>query len=163
MKLAAGRELDALVAEKVMGWKWWKYPAPNRKQRLLTIIAPPVKDGRGFANHIDRIWQPSDCLTPRFSDWDSIMWSDDGFEIWQRGLPHYSTDIAAAWQVVEKLLEILPQGGIHIEHLDYQGWSVSMCFKKAEGGWDGWVDAETIPLAICLAALAAAEAVAEEA
>lgn len=59
----AGRELDALVAEKVMGWEVdrsanrliWLFVAPNGKRGDITICPP------------------------------------------------YSTDIAAAWQVVERM------------------------------------------------------------
>jgi hypothetical protein len=69
--------------------------------------------------------------------------------------PDYSENIAAAWPVVEKLIEILPQGDIHIEHLNHEEWGVSTCYDKDEGGWDGFVTADTAPLAICLAALKA--------
>lgn len=105
----AGRELDALVAEKVMGWVC----ICERKHQLC-----PVHDS------------------------------------------YYSTDIAAAWQVVERL--------------KHDGWNVSI------GGDNGWgctfykvlvrgndaftstwteshgpINAENAPLAICLAALKA--------
>jgi hypothetical protein len=57
-ELPAGRELDALVAERVLGLRiddaWFQHP--------------------------------------------------DGRRVSSDGLPHYSTDIAAAWQVVDKLL-----------------------------------------------------------
>lgn len=68
----AGRELDALIAERVMGWKIWKYLGPmGPTQRLappkLTFSLKP-----GAINEIPEI-------------------------------PSYSTDIAAAWLVVEKI------------------------------------------------------------
>lgn len=62
-----GRELDALVAEKVMG--------------LQVKHLPPQE---GLTRHEEFTRQ---CLN---------------FE-YQRDIPHYSTDIAAAWMVVEKL------------------------------------------------------------
>lgn len=119
------RERDALIAERVMEWKWWKYPAPNHSDgQLLTLIAPPVVEGRGFANHVNQIWQPSNNQEPRFSNWDCIMWSDDGFETWQRGLPHYFVDIAAAWQVIEKMQELglTKQFGDIFQHSMYFNW-----------------------------------------
>ena len=103
MALKAGRELDALVAEKVMG-------------------LPGAAVG-GWYN-------------PNLLD----------------GPPPYSTDIAAAWEVVEKLLEL----GWHVDIED--GWCVIVY-----GGRDGKADSEmevgeTAPEAICLAALEAVKA-----
>jgi hypothetical protein len=50
--------------------------------------------------------------------------------------PHYSTDIAAAWQVVEKLLALVENQDIHIEHLamgdEENSWGVSTCFELGE-------------------------------
>ena len=62
--MKAGRELDALVAEKVMGWTW---------------------DGK-------TAWSPT----------GSRLWMVRKDPYWW--LPYYSTDIAAAWEVVEKLV-----------------------------------------------------------
>lgn len=64
--------------------------------------------------------------------------------------PHYSTDISAAWQVVEKLIA---------DH-----WEPAIDFEKQRGQWcaefsDGTIImrsfADTATLAICLAALKA--------
>jgi Phage ABA sandwich domain len=75
--------------------------------------------------------------------------------------PRYSTDIAAAWQIVEKLIAITPQQDLHIEHWYHEedetsGWQISSCYELGE--WKDWVQAETLPLAICLAALKASRA-----
>jgi len=70
--------------------------------------------------------------------------------------PYYSSDIEAAWQVVEKLLSLLPNQDFHIEHWadeDISNWQVSSCYQLGE--WMDWVRAETLPHAICLAALKA--------
>ena len=67
-ELNPGRELDALVAEKVMGWKPYMFPNPIH----------------GFG-------QPSELLM----DAESAIELDL--------IPRYSTDIAAAWKVVEKV------------------------------------------------------------
>ena len=92
--LAAGRELDALVAEKVMGWV----------------------PGAGFAN--DTYWS-------------------------------FSTDIAAAWQVIEKMLN----DGYGTSIADGpHGWSVA--FGSTEKPFAD-ADGDTPALAICRAALAA--------
>jgi hypothetical protein len=62
--------------------------------------------------------------------------------------PAYSTDIAAAWLVVEKLIDEMPQDGFHLE-FDENSWVVGL---RAAGGW---VRALTAPLAIVRAALLA--------
>lgn len=59
-----------------------------------------------------------------------------------RTVPHYSTQIADAWLVVEKLLET--NDHVDIERWCWAGWDVAF------GG--ACATADTAPLAICLAA-----------
>lgn len=107
-ELTAGRELDALVAEKVMGW------APR---------------DAGAGDRLIYVGAWAHC----------------------ESLPHYSTDIAAAWQVVEKLAA----DGLYV-HVGY-------CLGRTEASVNSPLDiidnayAPTAPLAICLAALKALE------
>jgi hypothetical protein len=71
-------------------------------------------------------------------------------------VPAYSYDIAAAWQVVEKLAPSEPWAGVHFNlYRCAHGYQATF-----EGGADGeeWKAeecADTAPLAICLAALKA--------
>jgi Phage ABA sandwich domain len=68
-------------------------------------------------------------------------------------LPHYSTDIAAAWQVVEKLREQFP---IVVLQFEPEGCSVEVNTDKATPSYYRIVAdvfADTAPLAICRAAL----------
>jgi hypothetical protein len=67
----AGRELDALVAEKVMGW----------------------------VSH-DWFWTTPDS---RQVDFPEILKHDDRDD--SDGLPHYSTAIKVAWEVIRKMME----------------------------------------------------------
>lgn len=99
--MKAGRELDALVAEKVMGW--------NCELR--------------------------ECHTRK------VLHSEYG------GPPHYSTDIADAWLVVEKI----DQQVTVTKCAD--GWLVTIDDYFCHGGVE--IMAGTAPLAICLAALKA--------
>lgn len=108
----AGRELDALIAEKVMGLQ------------------------------VDAL----------------------GYVVTQRGkvegeLPFYSTDIAAAWEVVERTglqIEIqspgAPCNGDEYEN-DSDNWRVECRLKSSDRS--SFAEATTAPLAICLAALKA--------
>lgn len=73
-----------------------------------------------------------------------------------RPWPHYSTDIAAAWLVVEAMeargsaLELVDR--IHLSGTGERWWC---CFKGKM--WGQPEKADTAPLAICRAALAALE------
>ena len=106
--MEAGRELDALVAEKIMGLG--QYHTPETHYEVIGCGA-----GCSF------------CIPPP-----------------------YSTDIAAAWQVVEKL----SMSGF---------WIIKSCRVSAPGK-DDWIEwdvmyqnqraiADALPFAICLAAL----------
>jgi hypothetical protein len=68
------------------------------------------------------------------------------------GCPRYSTKVAAAWEVVEKMTST------------HYTFALSVFWKNrhpaeamfgSEWGWDVTLSAETVPLAICRAALAA--------
>lgn len=120
--LQAGRDLDALIAEKVLGWKWIKIAG-------LRLLVPPNFNNRGGI---------------------SLMSRKDPYQF----LPHFSTSIQIAWQVVEK----------------FDFWDLTKTIsgeyraklrRKVDGKVAGYVlgesTAPTAPLAICLAALAALE------
>jgi hypothetical protein len=102
-QLRAGRELDALVAEKVMG----ELDKINEREFHLMI--------------------PSGAT-----------------------LPHYSTRIEDAWQVVEKLAT--DDVYICIDRYDNKTWQ---CIIDLDGMSEIVGSVTTAPLAICLAALKA--------
>lgn len=113
--MEAGRELDALVAEKVMGHK--------------------VKWGRSR-------FYPLDYDTPFFDE-----------QPLKRSIPNYSTDIAAAWEVVEKLKEqTAPERDIEIGCYSFYRVSIVDAATEAE---IAVMENDSAPLAICLAALKA--------
>ena len=127
-----GREFDALVAEKVFDDPW-----------------PLVK----------LVFQPSDYL--HLGPWWCIEALDKSANSFiNRTLPRYTTDIAAAWPVFEKLRMMLPGQEIMLYYCD--GWSVgSLCQAPSTieiGDWFGEVEpVATAPHAICLAAKAVEE------
>ena len=111
-KLEAGPELDALVAEKVMGWRM------IRNDPLLSHTGWIDGDGRKRTRY-----DP----------------------------PPYSTDIAAAWEVLEKFpwFRIDNRG-------DYEGNQAFMVELSDDAkNLSGKMWAPTAPLAICRAALRA--------
>ncbi len=102
-----GKELDALIAEKVMGLAVEKF-----------MINPPKPTG----------WVKLKLDT-----------NSKSFE-----LPKYSTDISAAWEVVEKFVPL------SLDHTD-GNWRCGIA-KEGEVYHAG---AESAPHAICIAALKA--------
>lgn len=100
--MKAGRELDALIAEKVMG------------------IEPHII----------------------------------GIENMMIYLP-YSTDISAAWEVVEKMISIRPEKEPNAEFALVQRSKEWLCGYELYESWYCSASALTAPHAICLAALKA--------
>lgn len=106
--MKAGRELDALIAGKVMGWK---HRGPH----------------------------------PLFGT--EVWASDKGDNL----LPHFSTDIAAAWTVVDKLRE----EWIVTAEIDSTQCVIGLGHNYASTPEELRASAATAPHAICLAALKA--------
>jgi hypothetical protein len=119
--LPAGRDLDELIAEKVMGW----IPGPCT----------------GHTIELPGGWGCDECTAE--GQW--------GFQGHHTKLPRqYSTDIAAAWEVVEKLQKewiVIING-----YQDKWDVEVNMSGKYVSEVYES---ALTAPHAICLAALEA--------
>jgi hypothetical protein len=121
-----GRELDKLIAERVMGQTVGR------------------KNFDGFGGRAG----------------DPIILTPGGPYNWEE-CPDYSTDIAAAWEVVEKLLAE-PGKGFEISvghmfkrHKDKSETKYWECFIEDEKERRFIEEADTAPHAICLAALKA--------
>lgn len=118
-----GRELDALIAEKVMGF------VVNRREG-----GPWHLVGAGFQFH-------GRCCGS--------------------GLPKYSEDISAAWEVVVKMREV-PAGTLNNFHM--VGYAYNRTYAAfvpglpEEGDYSEGNGEHCTPLAICLAALKAVDA-----
>lgn len=111
--MAAGGDLDAAIAEKVMGWT-----------ALFQV------DGNGL--------------------WAGLS---DGSER-PAYVPSYSTDIAAAWQVVENLRARGCEFSLSERATDESAWH---CAFFPKGGSCGIGFGGTVPEVICIAALDAVE------
>ncbi len=117
--MEAGRELDALVAEKVMGWR-------------------DVRPGH-YTGSPGTMYGKA----PQPQPWDSPQDRTKGVSF----VPFYSTKIADAWEVIEKLADRDPMIAMWGYEDGTAGW-----FCDFEGIKD---HARTAPHAICLAALKA--------
>lgn len=123
-----GRELDALIALKVMGWgisSTTKYPG---KPVLIRSIAPP-KDCEGI--DLDRYAN---------EEWDLTFLHSEA--------PNFSTDISAAWEVLERMKE----KGAEINVGFYREWDCTLDYPI---GCNWREVGKTAPEAICKAALVA--------
>lgn len=127
--MKAGRELDALIAEKVMGWK-----------KLYRKDYTNVGD-----------WHGLDWM---YENKQSAIYYD------AQTCPSYSVDIAAAWEVVEKLSANRPLSTtLHVLASPGGNYCVNIFqnFMDSYGQWRqkdlGYVVEDTVPHAICLAAL----------
>lgn len=82
--LAPGRELDAIVAERCMGWRRARspYTTKERKPRPMSILVPP--GDRELAH-----WQ--------------VLTGQEVPDTTYHNVPRYSTDVAIAWDVLGTL------------------------------------------------------------
>ena len=145
--MKAGRELDALIAEKVMGWKLFRVGYCGTDDET-------PEQGK-YEKALDR------------AGFDSVgwyVWTGGKVVLWEDGFTKehcFSTNIADAWEVVEKLgrwrgfdfMLVMPdpEQTFHL-HTYEAGW-----YEATNDGPERRVvsDADTAPLAICLAALKA--------
>jgi len=126
-EMPAGREMDVLIAEKVMGYTLSELSLPAYPKYKLFDI-----ESGEFSGYVKEV-------------------------------PHYSTDIADAWEVVKRMpipfkLEKCWEKAYQIGP---EGWSACWCTdadcegcnenSRCTNGDDAW--AETAPLAICRCAL----------
>ena len=154
----AGRELDALVAERVFGHKGLGYYGPSLDgstwEHGKSVWYATKREAQDCYR---RYWEMKHKDNPRgYMDPDD----EDAFYLlrWEDGwgplsVPEYSTSIAAAWEVVEKLATTELYKGHDITICGHIGkWSVDFASDDAK---NYTVDAASLPLAICLAALKA--------
>ncbi len=128
-----GRELDALVAEKVMSWEW--VSAEGEDPADLPCLVGPG---------------PADCFYPRVAERYPELPTAGGT------LPAYSTDIAAAWTVVEKMRQHSEPRFRTLRLVAYSYNRTYATFDSSEDS-DDWAEGNgehATEFAICLAGLA---------
>ena len=154
LALPAGQELDMLVAEKLFGWRWWRWqPYSYGGASEMPVHAT------WYGSAADPIFVPPHRFFGPTVDWhDFPGWKPkpwDGKEElaivgMRTDLPDYSTDIAAAWLLLEK---------IGYPSLIGNGWSDGKSKGKhschIEGQKQITCFADSVPLAICRACLLA--------
>ncbi|XHX80870.1 MAG: hypothetical protein RBJ76_13325 [Stenomitos frigidus ULC029] len=138
-------EVDLLVAEHLLGWRWLKFTSPTSGV-LCTGIFPPDAPDRVFPNGWAERWVPSDATQPRFSNWQTPIWCDAGE--WQSGIPEASNDWA--------FMGTLQKQFTHVEifrQRDTDSWVVWL-FETTDETKPGFRGCQqTAPLTFCDAAL----------
>jgi len=154
-EVPAGRELDALISEQVMGipvvchdWPCGYSPDCGEYEAAMFVLK---QDGKYISNSE---WNNSrGPVVAEYLDLD-YGWPPyedagicGGLIAHVEPVPFYSADIAAAWQIVEKLIA---NGATPQIYFSFGQWWVRL------SGLGAAVGSETLPLAICRAALEAA-------
>jgi hypothetical protein len=137
LAMEAGPKMDALVAERVMGWERGGADDHTR---------PAHRESKDFPG---TILNDFDSKGPH----DYLTSPGPGGRVYFCGcpssadLPSYTTSIADAWEVVEKLRK---NGTLELIDYGSEGWGLYYENRKAAS-----VDAQavTAPLAICTVAL----------
>jgi hypothetical protein len=124
----AGREMDAWIAEHVMGWEWWRSRHTGRR----CLYAPGKNE--------EWMQELATGDEPLVADWKMIS------------IPRFSADIAAAFEVVEKIKDTFAKGeGFELWwNPSEKFWEV--CLEQDYDSCKKTVTADTAPLAICRAA-----------
>lgn len=150
VELVTGRALDALVAEKVMGL--------HREDIAAGSLRTPY--GTPFPTCDAALFFTPEGLQEYQTDFrfENNMFLLD-IEHPERGhwdiLPHYSTDIAAAWQIVDHLRS--GERGFNLFAANSASFPAWIATFYPDAYEDHEAAADTAPMAICLAALAALE------
>jgi hypothetical protein len=121
-RFSAGRELDIVVAEHVMGWQ-----IETDKAKVKRMSEYISADPQG------RWWR-----TPEGG--------------WDNNPPPYSSDLRAAWRVVERMAQ---QG--QSLYLVQSGADNRVAFDITSAAAPVYVVGETVMMAVCKAALAASQ------
>lgn len=135
------RELDAQVAVKVMGWNVWE-----SKHGYFNVELPTGERYTPFfGKQIFKYDPETGKKLPKPNWWEDCQ-----------QIPFYSTDIGAAWEVIDVLWK-LRSARIIVVRLAYDRYRVEVGGRQtADKKWVADVaEADTAPLAICRAALLA--------
>ena len=162
----AGRELDALIAEKVMGMKVLGNETCVYVEGDATVHIGTDPKGWSCFAEIGPVVAGEYCRCEEYKDdseYKDFTWKYDHLEVCLKPVPNYSTSIADAWLVVEKLRSAQPSWHLIINDTSGPCYRARFYALYGVGKFDidQWVRdpnddftvwAETAPLAICLAA-----------
>jgi hypothetical protein len=126
----AGRELDAEVAERVMGFR-----------RVVAMLWSHTEEAGADVPILVPPWEPG--------EWNFVNRRIDELHF----VPHYNTKIADAWQVIERM----EYRGYQWQMECWDDGRYACRFYRVQPASDaeGWKAGRDVPRVICRAALAA--------
>lgn len=134
------RELDAIVAKELLGWKLWR-----SKHGYWDVTGP---DGERFTTCVDPYGPKFDPETGKKNpdyDKEPVLWVED------MGIPEFSSSLDASIALVER---VLPGWDWHVARLDDNEFSAAVAtWNNSEDS--GAAHAKTPPLALLTALLKA--------
>lgn len=135
--MPAGREMDALIAEKIFNFKWYYRDGDKHPDFGWLLNPQKVIESNGHPTWPVGPLVESKLPLNHSADYPSIL--------------PYSMDITAAWQVAEKF----DQGIALFRNLWANGKWYWHCHigGSINGPGESWAEELTAPLAICRAAL----------
>jgi hypothetical protein len=142
LALVPGREMDALVAEKVMGWTGRKtvYQWFDRKRHEYPLIIFAI-GGEGMGSYETFVDGEGNKI--QYGNPHKVFFT-----------PNYSTDIAAAWEIIRKL----NKKDIYLEVKQWFGQELWIRLWTGSGALKSSLNLKSIdafPEGICKAALLA--------
>lgn len=146
----SGRQLDAKVAEEALGWERTTWEKGKK-------VAFHLGGGGELPREFTFLARPEHSPVEHYR---SEQVEEVG-ELLALDLPHFSTDMSAAWEVAERFnIGVFPHPDVGGEYYiaGWQGRNDRTAWMEAwlYGGEGTWAKAETAPEAICRAALKAA-------
>lgn len=168
--MKAGREMDALVAEKVMGIEpcdnWIGYTWDNelsvscvKHSNIIQRECYPTRVYGLFGEYDLKDHLPSDFGSGPLPEWfrDNASEWDESLYLEDRAVPPpYSTSISSAWEVVEKLAERWLHVDVCSTPDEHPTKFICVVRQPDKLLFLEWrADEDSAPLAICLAALRA--------
>jgi hypothetical protein len=135
LNMSAGREMDALIAERVMGWTPWV----EKRGEYDYVIWQRNGDKEPWFSH--RGWETHKSRYSKLIKYDSHYHIEVGLHKFSSG------GYDEAFEVVEKMKS--DGWEFYFEWKD-KPWAL---FENDECLLDKYADADTVPLAICKAAL----------
>jgi len=161
--MEAGHELDALIAEKVMGLevaRGCRFKPNYETEKALNSWVEPKQDEYFTPGKIAGWRESYSIIRPGIT----VRRPDDNEIAYHDACPEYSTDITAAWEVVEKMssydFDVSISLSSKLSSDDLERWYCDMTHGDDNAPWREdykfiQVWAPTAPHAICLAALSA--------
>ena len=148
----AGRELDAEIHERVMGQKvvardWPCGRDPECGYYSASMFLPPVGGWYSEPGPVSVAeggrWPPARMRKP-------LVPGQKAADV--EAVPFYSTELEAAWDVVEKIRTVWQERVRISVTTTLEGYDCDIIALTGHGRI-GWADAPTAPHAICLAAI----------